>query len=213
MKLKVNWRTFFIVFAILEIAQGMSGCTPAWIGTVSAMLPGILGVVNAAVSFVAALQGKTVPAGLLAKFQQWQQNISALIAQAQQFIADFNAKASSGILAQLQAVMQDIVTNLNSILTDLGITDSSTLSKITDLVKLAVSAAEGILALLPLGITKMQEFEAGKVSKKDLHRADSLAAAAGTESLKALQQQYGQITNEATANPDVNAALAQLPKL
>jgi len=206
--MKFNWRKFAAVYFILTVAVMLGGCTAAWLTAVSGMLPGILAVVNAVVSFVAALEGKTVPAGLTAAFQKWESNIASEIANVQSLINDLKQSSSTTILGQIQAVMQGIATNLNSILSGLSITDSSTVSKITQLVGLAIAAANAIIALIPLAINRLNS----GADEHELQAADKLATSAVNQSLTVMKETYVAIVTEHTTNAEVNAALDILPR-
>jgi hypothetical protein len=208
MKLKFNFQKFCFLMLILNMAIFAGGCTAAWLTAVSGLLPGILAVVNAAVSFIFALEGKTVPAGLTAAFQKWQQNIATEIQNVQALIADFKKSSSTGLLSQIEAVMQGIVSQLTGILSGLGITDNATVSKITQLVGLAVAAAQAIVALIPVAISKMNS----GLSRAELEREDRIAANVVETTLKTMKDTYVAIVTEPTTNADVNAALSSLPQ-
>lgn len=206
--MKTNWRKFWTVFGLLQVALFLVGCSAAWLGAVSALLPALETVVSAAIAFVLALEGKTVPANVSAAVQKIGDAIKAQIANVQTLIADYKNAASTGLLSQIQAVFQGIVDNLGSILTSFQVTDASTVGKLTQLVGLAIAAAQAIVALIPMVVSKM----ASGASTAELQADDKLAATSVTHFESGLKAGYVHVISEQTVNADVNAALASLPR-
>jgi hypothetical protein len=209
--MKFNRGLFWRVFAtlcIIETCFFLTGCTSAWLTAVSGLLPGILSIVNAIVSFVAALENKTVSSATYATIQKWAQNVQTEIANAQTILASIKQAATSGLLAQFQAAMQAITTSFNSILAGVDITDSSTVAKLTQFLALGVAAVNAVLALIPMAIAKLE----AKASDEELKHYDGVAAKATTNAVKLMKETYVAIIDEPTTNADVNAALATLPK-
>jgi hypothetical protein len=206
--MKINWNRFCFVFVVLMSVFYLTACTAAWLAAINGMLPGIESVVAAIVSFVVALEGKTVSPATVLKIQQWEADVSTQITNAQNIIAQYQAAASTGLLSQLQAVMQGIMTSLNSILTGLNITDSTTVAKITQFLALGVAAVSAVLALIPMAMTKLDS----KASNAELLQYDKLGANAMNNVTKTMKETYAAIIQEKTSNLDVNAALDSLPK-
>jgi hypothetical protein len=205
--MRVNWRKFLLYFTLFQAVLLMAGCTASWLGAVSALLPALEAAVSAAVSFILALEGKTVPAGVTAAVQKIAADIAAQITNVQALIADYKAAASQGVLAQIQAVFQGIVTDLTSILSGFNVTDPSTVSKFTALVGLAVAAVQAIIGLIPLVSVAMSSGASPAV----LEAQDKEATAHIVNAHKSLQQAYKVIRNSATDSTDVNSALQTLP--
>jgi hypothetical protein len=90
----------------------------------------------------------------------------------------------------------------------LSITDSSTVSKITQLVGLAIAAANAIIALIPLAINRLNS----GADEHELQAADKLATSAVNQSLTVMKETYVAIVTEHTTNAEVNAALDILPR-
>lgn len=206
--MKINCKKFVFVFALLETCLILAGCSAAWLGAVGALLPTLETLVSAAIAFVMALEGKTVPASVTAKIQQIGQDIAAEITNVQQLITVYKNAASTGTLSQIQAVFQAIVANLGNILSAFQVTDSATVGKFTQLVGLAVAAAQAILALIPLVIGKL----ASNAPKAELEAEDKLAASSVNNVTSGLKTAYVQVISEKTASADVNTALATLPR-
>ena len=201
------WATFAITYAVLLAATILSGCSAAWLSAVSSLLPALEAAVSAAISFVAALENKTVPASVSAAIQKIGDDIAAEVVQVQQLIAAYKAAASTGTLSQIQAVMQAIVANLGNILSGANITDSATVSKLTALVGLAVAAAESIAALIPLVTAAMTS----GASKQVLAAQDKEASVHLDAAHKGLQEAYLKIRNTPTQQAEVDSALNTLP--
>lgn len=211
--MRVNWRkflfTFSLMYAILLVATLASGCSAAWLGAVSALLPALEAAVTAAVAFVAALEGKTVSASVTAAIQKIGADIAGEITNVQQLIASYQANASTGTLSQIQAVFQSIVVNLGSILTNAQITDSATTSKLTQLVGLAVAAAQAILGFIPLVSAKLSQ---PGVTREELEADDKVATQHVKQVEEGLKTAYQAFVTEKTGQVDVDAALAKLPQ-
>lgn len=197
------WRTFCILYSIVLVATLMSGCTATWIGAISALLPALDAAVVAIVSFVKNLEGKTISASVSAAIQkvvsdiQTQlQNLSSLISAAQ--------SGGASVISQIGAVLNSILSNLGSILSGLNISDSSTLQKITELVGLAVSAVQAILAIVPLAAAKV---DAG-MSASESEAFDKATTSNVKHIHKGLQEGYHVWVTTDTVNADVNAVLA-----
>jgi hypothetical protein len=208
--MKINRTRFWRIFALLTIIEAcflLSGCTAAWLNTVSGMLPSIAALANIILSFVSALEGKTVSADIVAAIQKWQQNIASLIASAQQIIADLKANMSTTLISQLQTVMQSIVTQFNSILTAVNIVDPATVAKFTQFLALGVAAVNAVLALIPMAISKLESH----ASEEELKHYDKLAADHTKLALSTMKETYVAIRAEHTVNVDVNTALDLLP--
>lgn len=204
---KVFWRVFALSM-IIEACLFLAGCTSAWLTAVSGMLPAIAAVCSAAVAFVSALQGKTVSAAFTAAVKKWQSNIASEISNAQALIASIKQGATTTLISQFQSVMQGVLSEFNSILAGMDITDSATVAKFTQFVGLGIAAINAVLALIPLALTKLQ----AKAPKDELKHYDALAGKTTQSAVNLMKETYAAILAEPTANPDVNAALDQLPR-
>jgi hypothetical protein len=206
--MKVNWRKFASFFALFFVVLMLSGCSASWLGAVSSLLPALEAAVSAIVSFALALEGKTVPAGVAAAIKKIGDDVAVEIQNVQALVAQFKAQASAGLLTQIQTLLQGVVTNLSSILSGLSISDASTIGKITNLVGLAVAAAQAIIALIPVAVAKMQS----GASHAELQEEDEVASTALHLTTGNLKSAYHTIVTTPTENADVNAALASLPQ-
>lgn len=206
--MKVNWRRFLLCFVVLESIVFVGGCTAAWLSAVSALLPALDIAVGAALSFVLALEGKTVPAAVSAAVQKVFSDVTAQVANVKTLIADYQGAASTGLLSQIQAVFQGIVSNLNNILSAFSVTDSATVTKFTQLVTLCVSAVTAILGVIPIVNAKL----ASGAPAQQLEAEDKEAAVHIKTAEKMYKEAYHVIVTTPTDDADVNAALAALPQ-
>ncbi|MGC2234278.1 MAG: hypothetical protein WBA09_22445 [Candidatus Acidiferrum sp.] len=211
MRPRVNWRKFWTRFAFMYAVtltiMFLGGCAGV-LATISGLLPALATAFEAAVSFVSALEGKTVPADLSAKVTQWGSNIAGFIANLQSIISAAAGQATAGVIAQIQAVLQQIQTSTASILSEFNVTDSATVSKFISLVNLGVALIATILGLIPVALKL--------VSRTDVPEAqlEAEATEAGNHvknAHKSMQEAYKVIRDTPTANTDVNTALTTLP--
>jgi hypothetical protein len=203
----VFWKVFALLM-LLEVCLFSTGCTAAWITAVNALLPSLGAVVAAVLSFIAALQGKTVSAATYAAIQKWQGNLTTSITDVEAIVASIKKSATTALLAQFQAAMQAVLQQFNSLLGTVDITDSATIAKLTQFLALGVAAINAILALIPMAIAKLK----AKASAEELKLYDNLSASAIKSAESTMRETYVAIVMEHTANADVNAALDALPR-
>jgi len=210
--LKVNWRMFAVRFSVLccfgFALLFMGGCSATWIGALQGMIPAIGGIVTALVSFVSSLEGKTVPPAFSAAVQKWAANVTDLLSQ----LSTLVAAAGSGtgtIITQIQSVMSQLSTSLNSILQDSGVTDASTLAKIEEFVQLAIAAVNAVLALFPLALARIKS-AGGNLAK--LEAVDADAKDVINAAHKTLKSTYHAVVTQETTSLVVNQALGAMPQ-
>jgi hypothetical protein len=205
---RINWKRFAFVFLLLQVACFTVACSAAWLASLSSMLPILETLVTAAISFVAALSGSTVSPAITAAIKKIGDDVAAEIKNVQDLVAVYQANASTGTLSQIEAVMQSIVASLGNILAAFQVTDPTTVSKLTQLVALAIAAAQAIVALIPLVAAKLTSGEPVKQLESD----DKLAAGTLNNFVKGMKSTYVQIVTEKTGNAPVDKALASLPQ-
>lgn len=208
-RLKVNWAKFLFIFCMIQFSLMLIGCSAAWLGAVSNLLPFVESAVSAAIAFVLALEGKTVPANVSAAIQKIGDDIATEITNVQTLIATYKASASTTLLGEIQAVFQGILANLSSILSGFQVTDSTTVAKLGQLVGLAVAAVQAILALIPLVQAKLAT---PGVTREELEADDQFAADQVKNVEKGLKEGYVAVVTTHTTNADVNTALDTLPR-
>lgn len=204
----LSWRRFAFLFAMCQVALFLVGCSAAWIGALQGMIPTISGIVSAVVSFIAALEGKTVSASFNAAVQKWSANISDLLSQLSTLVKSAASSTTSTLISQIQAVMAQLSTQLSSILQDTGVTDPSTVAKLEEFVQLAIAAVNAILAIIPVALARMKagaplhELEVVDQQAKDNINAEH----------SLVKRTYHSIVTTQTTRVEVNAALAALPQ-
>ena len=203
--MKINWKRFAVVFLLCNVVLLISGCGN-WVGAVQALMPAISAAVSAIFSFIAALEGKTIPASVQAFVQKLEADITTELENVSTILSTIGSNASATVLQQVEAVFQSIVTNLGSILSGLNVSDSSTIAKITSLVGLAVAAVEAVLGLIPLAM------KAEALSDAEKLHADKAATSSIKNTHKVLQNTYHEVVTSPTDSVDVNTALAALPQ-
>jgi hypothetical protein len=204
--MKINWTRFALVFLICQIALVGAGCTATWISAVSGLVPVLNAAVSAILSFVLALQGKTVTAEQTAAIQRVTNDVNTQLTNLEKILAAA-AGAGTAIASQISAIMNSVVQNLQSILAGFSVSDPSTTSKITQLVNLAIVAAQAILSLLPLLGTASVVHD-----KAQLESLDKIATASVNHAKLGIQEAYKVVIETHTVNADVKTALDSLPR-
>lgn len=209
--MKINWRkfgtTFLFLYALFLVATMASGCGGV-LSVISGLLPALVAAVDAAVSFVMALEGKTVPAGLSTTVQAWGTKVGGFVTNIQGIISAAAGQATAGVIAQIQAVLSAIQSETQSILSEFNVTDSATVSKFGSLVNLAISFISIILGLFPVALKLVARTD---VPKEQLEAEAKEADAQTKNAHKAMQEAYVVIRTTPTASADVNTALSVLP--
>ena len=207
-----NVRKFFVTFAFLYALMlavtFASGCSAAFLGAISALIPALEAAISAAVAFVVALEGKTVSASVSATIQAWGTKVQGLISNLQAIITAAAGQSSAGVIAQIQAAMQAILSAITSILPEFNVTDSATVSKFTELLGLAVAAVQAILGFIPLVQAKLAT---PGITDEQLEAEDQVAKTHINNAHKTLRETYKVIRDEQTASVDVNEALTAMP--
>jgi hypothetical protein len=204
--MKLNWKRFGTTFLLLNLLFLLNGCSANWVGAIQGLMPAISAAISALFSFISALEGKTIPASVQETVQKIEAAITASLQNVQTILATIKQNASASVLAQIEGAFQAIVTNLNSILSGLNVTDPSTVGKVTNLVELAVAAVEAVLALLPLAS------KSGALNDIELEHADKAATVSIKNTHKVLQHTYHNVVSTDTESAEVNEALAALPQ-
>jgi hypothetical protein len=198
----VNWKRFATLFALLNIALFLTGC--GWVSAVQALMPGIKIAITALFSLIASLTGKTIPPNVTAFVQKIEDDVAAALVTVGDILSTISSNVGQSVLTQLQAVFEAITTNLNSLLTGLGVSDTSTIARITEIIAAIVTAIEAVLALLPLAAV------AKTLTPEEAVHADKAATNSLKNAHKVFQQRYVVAITPDTGNPDVDAALASI---
>lgn len=206
---RFNWSRFLLVSTVIWTVCLVTGCTAAWLSAISALLPALATAVDAVAEFVVALEGKTLSSAFVAGVQKVVSDIQTEITNLQTIIASVSGTVTASVTQQIQTVLQAIVANLGSILSGADITDSSTVTKLTQLIGIGVSAVQAILALIPVLLARLTATPAP--DEAELHQADQLAAGSLKHVHDGLREAYKTVRDTPTTSADVNTALAALP--
>jgi uncharacterized membrane protein len=205
-----KFNTICLLASILFLVLFNAGCTAAWLSGISALLPSILALATAVFDFLKALKSGLVPANALARVQEIVGDIGTEINNAQEAIAAYTQATVTDVIGKLNVVFQNILTNLQSILGGLNITDSATLAKVTSLIGLAVAAAQAVLGMIP--IVNSVVANASKYSEHDLKALDAQASDHFKNFHKGIRDAYHDWVTTPTLSPDVNIVLEGMPK-
>jgi hypothetical protein len=170
-------------------------------------MPAISAAISAIFSFILALEGKTIPPTSSDFVKKIQAEITAGLAAVSQILSTIAQNAGQPVLQQIEAAFQSIVTNLNSLLAGLNVTDNPTITKIEKFIEIAVAAIEAVLVLIPLAAVKVKG-----LSIVQEQRADKAATLSIKNAHKVLQADYHEAVTTQTQSVDVNEALAALPQ-
>ena len=191
-------RTHLLLLCLCLCVVCLTGCTSTWITAVGAALPTLSALVTAIATFIAALAGKTVAQNVSDAIAKITADVQAQITNVQAIIAAYKASPDPTLLGEIKTVLNAVLANLSSILTDFSIVDSSTVSKLAQLVGLGVAAVQAILALVPLlSPAKTATLTEDEAKTLELHHS-------------AFKATYNHIRTTVTGETDVDAALATL---
>lgn len=186
-------------------------CTAAWLSAVSAMLPSIVTLVESIVSFALGLSGKTIAASTVTFIQGVASDIKGEITEVQSLIATYQSTPNATTLQKISAVFSAIVASLGTILSNVNITDAGTVSKITQLVGLAVAAVQAVIGLIPLVSTTMKKYADKSETADEVEHADAQAASLVAHHHRLLQDGYHTWKTTPSGEAQVDAVLATLP--
>lgn len=180
---RLFWRTLAVLF-VIESAFLLAGCGN-WESQAIQIIQLINPAVVAVLNILTAL-GVSVSPAFLTAYTNWSQqaqkglaDVATLIQQASQAAAS----AQGGIVSQVQAVLESIVSDLNTILPDLHVDDSKSQAAVAAALNAIVGFFGTLIALLPqLQAAKTKEdmislhsasVDARNQFKKDFNKAVS----------------------------------------
>lgn len=156
-------RTFMNVALLLFVGivcMAMAGCgAPVWLTDASS----IIGLVGASVtsigSFVAGLTGNVALSAALAVIGTWITKIQTGIGDIEALVTSYNASPNPTVLADIEAALDDVSTNLATDFSNLGL-PTSILSVIEGFAGLVSSQLKAWGSLIPaVKATSMQEIK------------------------------------------------------
>lgn len=209
-RVNFNWRRFLFVSSLIWVVCVCAGCTASWIGAINALLPALGTAVEAIAEFIAGLEGKTLSAEFVAGVNKIIADIQTELQNLSTVLASITGTVTETVTQQIETILNAVVTNLGSILSGANITDSATVTKLTQLIGIGVSAVEAILALIPVLLARLQATPAP--DEKELGALDQSATHNFHHIHDGLKSAYRVIIDNPTDSADVNATLKALPQ-
>lgn len=200
-----NWRLALLAFVICQFVLMATACG-ATISEISNMLPSIGTLLSAIVAFVTGLSG-TLSSTTVATATTVGNDAQAAITEAESELKAWTQSTSTTVLGKISSLLTGVQSTLNNFLSGLNITNPATLQKLQGIVSLALTAVEGVLALIPMFGQKL-----ATASPHELAAMDKLAA----NQVKALHQGikdgYKAWVETPTGDSATDAALSKCPK-
>lgn len=185
----------FLTIPVLALV--LFGCEASqWVKVAQQILPVVLPMVTNLVSAVSLLQGKTVSAADVNMINQTASQVSNDLNLAAQLINQYQTSPNVTILQRLNTALEEVHTNLSSLLPALHIADPATIQKIAAIVMLVDNEVNSLQQVLPA-------VSGGKLSA----RPGVTGAPLSADQLKA---QFDAIVAQPTGNAEVNQAFAKV---
>lgn len=161
---------FLLLYAIFNLVILFTGCATAWIGQADNIIAALIPAINAALAILAAF-GIGVSPAALAAIQAWgtqaQDALNNVVKPALDAYNSASAAVQATLLNNIKAALDSIITNLNTAMADVHVTNPATQAKITAIFAVVEAFLVSLANLLPV----LQ----GKVT--DLHEAHDLVHA------------------------------------
>lgn len=155
-----------LLFATLDLCLLIAGCTTAWTTEASNIITLLVPAVQAVFLILQSL-GAGVPSTVLTSVQAWStEAVHDLNDVIKPLIDQYNAAevaAQPGILAQIDAAIGVLVTNLNTILPTLHVENANQQARIVAIVTLIANELTALMNLVPAiqgKVTSHHEFKA-----------------------------------------------------
>lgn len=201
LKALIKFHRQFTALAILLLIGmftiGLAGCgVPTWLTDAQSII-GLAATSLATIgSFIAGLTGNAALAAGLAVISAWIQEVETGLNDVEELITQYNASPNPTLLANIEAALADVETNLQKDFSNLGL-PTSILSVIAGIAGLALSQLQAWGSLLPA--------------------AQSKAMASFTVRVPYTKAEYKALVNGILTTPtgdaEVDAALAKVKKL
>src|SRR5665213_3601005 len=109
----ITYRRAFMLFAFMMLlasfAFTMTACgSPAWLQDAGSIITMVGASFMSIASFVAGLTGNVALAAMLAVISTWITKVQTGISDLQLLITQYQASPSTGLLAQIEAALQDV---------------------------------------------------------------------------------------------------------
>lgn len=183
--------------ALLFAVSSLAACgLPQWISTAQSILPIAAQMAAGILALIAAFAGGP-DAGAIATLSTVISDIGKALNDIQAMVEEYNSNPSTTLLGSIQAGIKAVSDQVAQLLTDTGITNTSLQAKVVAVLTLLQTEITAWASIVPLvQATAGQKFE--------------LTVPMGSKQFK---QAYNSILNEPTGDPEVDGALAKLPRL
>jgi hypothetical protein len=197
-----------LAFAVLAVCIPLAACgVPVWLSDAYSIIALVGSSFASIASFVAGLTGNAALSAALATVSVWITKVQAVISDLTELISQYQASASTGLLAQIESALADLQANVAQDFSNLGL-PPEVLSVISGIAGLADNLlTEWSTAISGVKTAKTTaEFHAANAKLTTL--ADGLP-----ERMKTYASDVNAILTKTTGDPLVDAALAKTPKL
>lgn len=192
-----HWR-LFAALSIICATIYMGGCGPlTWLSDALQILPIAGSMLASVLTLIGALTGSTVETAIAAKVSAIISKAMAGITDLETIINEYKANPSTTLLGSIEEGTQAVIDKITQLLTDTGITDAATQSKVTAILNLFLTEVKAFATLLPA-----LNVSSGQTLTVTVPMTSKQAKAA-----------FNTIIATPTGSPAVDAALAKLHKL
>lgn len=152
--MRFNWRVFWRVmgaFAVLDLCILMCACGD-W-ETQAVNIIGLIGPALQSIIAILAALGAKVPANVMTTFSNWAQQTQTALVTLKGLIQSVQtavAAAQPGIINQINAALQAIASQLQTILPELHIDDPASQSKVEEALAAIIGFVGELAALVPV---------------------------------------------------------------
>lgn len=144
---------FLLLYALFNLALLSTGCSAAWTTQASSIITLLVPAIQAAISILIAF-GVGVAPEAMAAIQTWgTQAVDALTNVVKPAIDAYNNAADgakAALLTQIKAALTSIVSNLQSALADVHVTDPKTQAKVTAIFNVILAFLTSLINLVPV---------------------------------------------------------------
>jgi hypothetical protein len=205
-------RIFFLRFAFLTLvftaAMCMAACgVPAWLTDAGSIIALVGSSFTSIAAFVAGLTGNAALAALLTTVSKWITTVQTGISDLQALITQYQASPSTGLLAEIEAALTDLKTNVQQDFSNLGL-PPAVLSVIAGIAALAANT----LAEWDLAIQGIKTAPTSTAFKEATARLSAVADAL-PQAISAYKVNVNKILTTKTGDAQVDAALAKTPHI
>jgi hypothetical protein len=142
-----------LLFALFNLMLLFTGCTDAWVSSANGIISALIPAINAALAILAAF-GVGVSPTALAAIQAWgtdaQDTLTNVVKPAIDAYNTAAASVQATLLTQIDAALNSIVSNLNTALAAVHVTDPASQAKITAIFAVIQAFMVSLINLIPV---------------------------------------------------------------